>query len=180
MDDFGPDGTQAPPPPHLFPDSLAGLVTGDADPPRPFPDALSGPAAPGPPVIPQVAAQPVYAEPPRRPAHHKQTRRAPGPAPQLAPAWPNAAQAYQQRPVPFTQRPAVAPGPFTPRPPVGRQPTGGRVPLAQRPPMGQVVQQTAPKSGNGVLGCLVALLVTSGLLLTVLREVFEALVELFS
>ncbi|NUT99772.1 MAG: hypothetical protein HOY78_47955 [Saccharothrix sp.] len=44
MDDFGPndfgrDGTQAPPPPRFFPDPLAGLVTG-AD--RVFPDALSG------------------------------------------------------------------------------------------------------------------------------------------
>lgn len=28
--DFGPDGTQAPPPPPLFPDPLAGLVTADA------------------------------------------------------------------------------------------------------------------------------------------------------
>ncbi len=27
--DFGPDGTQAPPPPALFPDPLAGLVTAD-------------------------------------------------------------------------------------------------------------------------------------------------------
>ncbi|MEU7475158.1 hypothetical protein AB0A63_04185 [Lentzea sp. NPDC042327] len=27
--DFGPDGTQAPPPPPLFPDPLAGLVTAD-------------------------------------------------------------------------------------------------------------------------------------------------------
>ncbi|RAS60297.1 hypothetical protein C8D87_112194 [Lentzea atacamensis] len=27
--DFGPDGTQAPPPPRLFPDPLAGLVTAD-------------------------------------------------------------------------------------------------------------------------------------------------------
>ncbi|SEQ31141.1 hypothetical protein SAMN05216188_102729 [Lentzea xinjiangensis] len=28
--DFGPDGTQAPPPPRLYPDPLAGLVTADA------------------------------------------------------------------------------------------------------------------------------------------------------
>ncbi|WNV91732.1 hypothetical protein [Umezawaea sp. Da 62-37] len=28
--EFGPDGTQAPPPPRLFPDALAGLVTGEA------------------------------------------------------------------------------------------------------------------------------------------------------
>jgi hypothetical protein len=27
--DFGPDGTQAPPPPRLYPDPLAGLVTAD-------------------------------------------------------------------------------------------------------------------------------------------------------
>jgi hypothetical protein len=30
MNEFGPDGTQAPPPPQLFPDPLAGLVTADA------------------------------------------------------------------------------------------------------------------------------------------------------
>ncbi|WP_146174619.1 hypothetical protein [Umezawaea tangerina] len=28
--EFGPDGTQAPPPPRAFPDALAGLVTGEA------------------------------------------------------------------------------------------------------------------------------------------------------
>ncbi|GHH49878.1 hypothetical protein [Lentzea cavernae] len=28
--EFGPDGTQAPPPPRLFPDPLAGLVTADS------------------------------------------------------------------------------------------------------------------------------------------------------
>ncbi|MEV6242534.1 hypothetical protein [Lentzea sp. NPDC051838] len=29
INEFGPDGTQAPPPPRLFPDPLAGLVTAD-------------------------------------------------------------------------------------------------------------------------------------------------------
>ncbi|HEX8870123.1 MAG TPA: hypothetical protein VF821_30960 [Lentzea sp.] len=29
VNEFGPDGTQAPPPPRLFPDPLAGLVTAD-------------------------------------------------------------------------------------------------------------------------------------------------------
>lgn len=29
ISEFGPDGTQAPPPPRLFPDPLAGLVTAD-------------------------------------------------------------------------------------------------------------------------------------------------------
>ncbi|MEU6149861.1 hypothetical protein ABZ816_07665 [Actinosynnema sp. NPDC047251] len=162
MDDFGPDGTQAPPPPHLFPDSLSGLVTGDADPPRPFPDALSGSAAPGPPVIPQVVAQPVYAEPPRRPAHHKQTRRAPGPTPDLAPAWSNAPrsysppQAYQQRSVPYAQRPAM-----------------NQVQHQQQLP--------AKKSGKGnLIGCLVVLATLSGLLFNVLREIVEAVAKLFT
>lgn len=30
INEFGPDGTQAPPPPRLFPDPLAGLVTADS------------------------------------------------------------------------------------------------------------------------------------------------------
>ncbi|MDX3658130.1 hypothetical protein PV646_12555 [Streptomyces sp. ID05-26A] len=30
INEFGPDGTQAPPPPRLFPDSVAGLVTADS------------------------------------------------------------------------------------------------------------------------------------------------------
>ncbi|MEU4801135.1 hypothetical protein [Actinosynnema sp. NPDC023587] len=157
MDDFGPDGTQEPPPPRSFPDPLAGLVTGETYPPRPFPDALSGPAAPGPPVIPHVDVPSVYAEPTRRPAHHKQTRRAPGPlsgsAPQLAPAWSDASQAYRQRSVPFAQRPA----------------------------MNQVGHQPAKKSGKGgLIGCLVVLAGLSGLLFNVLREIFEAIAKLFT
>ncbi|ONI81864.1 hypothetical protein ALI22I_37340 [Saccharothrix sp. ALI-22-I] len=61
MDDFGAgpfgkDGTQAPPPPHVFPDALAGLVTGeryeaDAVPPIVVPAPLP-PPQPGPAYVP--------------------------------------------------------------------------------------------------------------------------------
>ncbi|MFD7652723.1 hypothetical protein ACFV4N_01935 [Actinosynnema sp. NPDC059797] len=67
MDEFGPDGTQALPPPRFFPDPLAGLVPVEGP---PVPDAVPRVVVPAAPVAPVA---PVRREPVRR--------RAPRPAP---------------------------------------------------------------------------------------------------
>ncbi|MGM1060964.1 hypothetical protein [Saccharothrix sp. Mg75] len=72
---FGPDGTQEPPPPPLFADPLAGLVTGEA---AHRSAAVTPVAVPPPVVVPPVAVPPA----PRR------ARRAPvpnGPQPVVHP-----------------------------------------------------------------------------------------------
>ncbi|MFC6088079.1 hypothetical protein [Saccharothrix lopnurensis] len=70
MDDFGPDGTQPLPPPRLFPDALAGLVTGEA----------SAFTQVEPPVV--VVVPPVVVEPPVVHARRGSVRRqAPRPTP---------------------------------------------------------------------------------------------------
>ncbi|WP_433267530.1 hypothetical protein ACQPZF_01735 [Actinosynnema sp. CS-041913] len=162
MDDFGPDGTQAPPPPRLFPDPLAGLVTGGATPPPAFPDALTGlvtggqpvrPAAGSPVDVPAPIDPQVYAEPPRRAVARRAPRRPHGP---LQPA---------QAPLPHPQ-----PTRFT-------QP----VPFAMRQiePARQQPAQERKSGKGGLAGCLLVLAVLSGLLFNVLREIVGAVAELF-
>ncbi|GAA1264461.1 hypothetical protein [Saccharothrix xinjiangensis] len=120
MDEFGPDGTQALPPPPSFPDPLAGLVTGEGPPHR----EVVTPVEPARPVAPPVVAVPAPVQ--RGPARRRQVPRPDPPAPTLHAALP-----------------------------------------------------AEPKKGRGALvGCLVVLLVVSGLLVNVLREIIGAVADL--
>jgi hypothetical protein len=60
--EFGPDGTQAPPPPRLFPDPLAGLVTADRwIPPQWTSYSSSRVSVPTPPVPTEEMRQAIWA-----------------------------------------------------------------------------------------------------------------------
>ncbi|MEJ2858631.1 MULTISPECIES: hypothetical protein [unclassified Saccharothrix] len=199
-DDFGRDGTQAPPPPRFFPDPLAGLVTG-AD--RVFPDALSGsaalepaPAPPAPAAAESVGSGEGAASGPRLhdPTGYRQSgvpsdrvRRAP--AARRAPTRPvqqgwNAPHA--PAPSPYAYPTAQAPVPNAPTqyvPP--HAPLASRaVPHAPLPSRAAPHQprpvQTPQKTGVGWVGCLVLLAVLSGLLFPVARAIIEMVVRFFS
>jgi hypothetical protein len=67
-DRFGHDGTQPPPPPPLFPDPLAGLVTGERYEAKAVPPVVP----PTPPPVPRP--DPPYVPPPRRAQARKPAR----------------------------------------------------------------------------------------------------------
>ncbi|RKT71221.1 hypothetical protein DFJ66_4502 [Saccharothrix variisporea] len=195
-DDFGPDGTQAPPPPRFFPDPLAGLVTG-AD--RVFPDALSGsaslePAPPPPAVEPEtagsaplgpglgVASGPRLHDPtgyrqsrPSELRRGRPTTRRPT-APPVRQGWtsPQAPQpspyAYPAARVPVQNAPTPYVPPHAPLPQRAAQPVRN----VARP------AQTPQKTSVGWVGCLVVLAVLGGLLYPVARAIIEMVVRLFS
>ncbi|MEV8438912.1 hypothetical protein AB0425_16175 [Actinosynnema sp. NPDC051121] len=134
-DRFGHDGTQPPPPPPLFPDPLAGLVTGER---------YEAKAVP--PVVPPTPPTAPRADPPPVPTRREQARK-----PVRAPA----------------QRVSGQPTAHAPHAELARQPAAGQQATAQ------------PKKGRGgLIGCLVALAVLSGLLFNVVREIIEAVVDL--
>ncbi|WP_157620010.1 hypothetical protein [Saccharothrix sp. NRRL B-16348] len=147
----GYDGTQPPPPPPLFPDALAGLVTGE----RYVTKAVPPVVPPAPPPVPQPGSPDV---PPTRRAPAHRPVRAPSQQVTGEPAAhvPHAALARQQ--------PKTAP---TPHPePIWRKP-------------GRVIVDNEPKKGKGgLIGCLVVLAALSGLLFNVVREIIEAVVDL--
>ncbi|QFZ16322.1 hypothetical protein [Saccharothrix syringae] len=66
MDEFGPDGTQAPPPPRFFADPLAGLPAGDAPPEAAVPVVVPAPAVVA--RVPAAVFEPVRRRPARRQA----------------------------------------------------------------------------------------------------------------
>ncbi|GAA0238810.1 hypothetical protein GCM10010492_42470 [Saccharothrix mutabilis subsp. mutabilis] len=190
-DDFGPDGTQAPPPPRFFPDPLAGLVTGERLPPAgagssppavvdPVSGAASGPRLHDPTGYRQSGASAGAGE--RRPA----ARRAPG-----RPAQPRgSAQSGRSVQSGRSAQPAGWNVPQAPPPspyayPVGRQPAQNapapvvppHAPLPQRAPR---PARTPQKRTAGRLGCLAVLAVLGGLLYPVVRAIIEAVVRLFS
>ncbi|WP_156213046.1 hypothetical protein [Lentzea aerocolonigenes] len=86
INEFGPDGTQAPPPPKLFPDPLAGLVTADKwlAPQWTSGYSTSRVSVPTPPVPTEEMRQAIWQameQEQRRPRGRRQ--RAPQPQPQL-------------------------------------------------------------------------------------------------
>lgn len=151
-DDFGPDGTQAPPPTRLYPDPLAGLLTGEAYiAPKPVPIVVPRVFEPDPEIaraaIRAAAAQEqrsrqVRAHPPqqRRGQHHR----------------PPVQQQHRAQ----VQHQAVLPPQLQPFTPAG---------AAEQP----------RKSGSSFGGCLVALVIFGALALTVFRQVLDALVGVF-
>ncbi|SDL13819.1 hypothetical protein SAMN04488074_109103 [Lentzea albidocapillata subsp. violacea] len=85
INEFGPDGTQAPPPPRLYPDPLAGLVTADKFVAPQWTSLRSRVAVPTPPEPTEELRQAVWSQmqqEQRRPRGRAQ--RAPQPAHQYA------------------------------------------------------------------------------------------------
>jgi hypothetical protein len=60
--EFGPDGTQAPPPPRLFPDPLAGLVTADTWIAPQWTSSTSRVSVPTPPTPTEEMRQAIFAQ----------------------------------------------------------------------------------------------------------------------
>ncbi|WP_439662743.1 hypothetical protein ACSHWB_15625 [Lentzea sp. HUAS TT2] len=115
INEFGPDGTQAPPPPKLYPDPLAGLVTADSFVAPQWTSLSSRVAVPTPPAPTEEARQAVWSQmqqEQRRPRGRAQ--RAPQPAhqyavQQFAPTYQmSAPQQQQQQQQPATQTSGVA------------------------------------------------------------------------
>ncbi|MEU4763715.1 hypothetical protein AB0H12_10690 [Actinosynnema sp. NPDC023794] len=155
-DRFGYDGTQPPPPPPLFPDPLAGLVTGE----RHVTEVV-------PPVVPPTPA-PV---PQPGPAHVQPNRRAPARKPVRT-------AAQQVSGEPAAHVPHAGLGSHQPRQDAV-QPTSGPWEGPGRHQSGRVVVEQGPKkSKSGLIGCLVVLAALSGLLFNVVREIIEAVVDL--
>ncbi|MGI5503491.1 hypothetical protein [Lentzea sp. CA-135723] len=103
--EFGPDGTQAPPPPRLYPDPLAGLVTADTYVTPQWTSFSSPVAVPTPPAPTEQMRQAIHEQMQRE--QRRPRGRAPRPQHQYAPQ--QFAPAYQmpaQAPVPQRQQPA--------------------------------------------------------------------------
>ncbi|MET9231488.1 hypothetical protein [Lentzea sp. NPDC003310] len=81
--EFGPDGTQAPPPPRLFPDPLAGLVTADSFVAPQWTSSSSRVVVPTPPEPTEEMRQAIYAQMQRE--QRRPRGRAPRPQHQYAP-----------------------------------------------------------------------------------------------
>jgi hypothetical protein len=104
INEFGPDGTQAPPPPRLYPDPLAGLVTADKFVAPQWTSLRSRVAVPTPPEPTEELRQAVWSQmqqEQRRPRGRAQ-QRAPQPAhqyavQQFAPTYQMSAQQQQQQ-----------------------------------------------------------------------------------
>ncbi|XVS64809.1 hypothetical protein ACQPYE_01725 [Actinosynnema sp. CA-299493] len=148
---FAHDGTQPPPPPPLFPDALAGLVTGE----RYVTKAVPPIVPPTPAPVPRPG--PAYVPPARREPARKPVR---APARQVtgepAAHVPHAELARQQ--------PKAASAPQT---------------WPDRLTPGHGVVEPGPKKGKGgLIGCLVVLAALGGLLFNVVREIIEAVVDL--
>lgn len=96
--DFGPDGTQAPPPPRLFPDPLAGLVTADTWVAPQWTSGYSRPPVPVPaaPTQTEEMRQAIRAQLERE-QRRPRGRRQPAPSQQFVPA-PQMPAAQQQQP----------------------------------------------------------------------------------
>lgn len=173
----GKDGTQAPPPPRVFPDPLAGLVTGERHYQR---EATAPRVVVPPPAPPQPPSAPYF--PPPRPARAP-ARRAPaqrgtaqqvpgqrGTGRQVPGQHGTGRQVAEQRA--SAQRASAQPAAHVPHAELARrQPTTASVEHV-------VVREEPKKSRGGLIGCLVVLAALSGLLFNVLREIVEAVVDL--
>jgi hypothetical protein len=181
VDDFGAgptgqDGTQAPPPPRVFPDPLAGLVTGE----RHYQREATAPRVVVPPLAPPQPPSAPYFPPPRRPARAparrtaSTSRQAPvqrGTAQQVPGQRVTGQQVAEQRAT--AQRATEQPAAHVPHAELARRQPGMR-------PVEHAVVREEPKkkSRGGLIGCLVALAALSGLLFNVVREIIEAVVDL--
>ncbi|MBB4968911.1 hypothetical protein [Saccharothrix violaceirubra] len=187
MGDFGPDGTQPPPPPALFPDPLAGLVTGEgftssgprADRSGPAAVEPTGQPAPLPVVGRSVPAQ---AGPSRQPVRSPAGRPVPPrPGDRSVPkpsGGPVRATARRVPPPGVGARPAVVGQGVPPqvRLPAARSAPVVRPPAPARPtPPGTAPEQ---RKSRGWLGCLVLLGLIAAIS-PVLRAIIEAVVDLF-
>ncbi|MGW6449011.1 hypothetical protein [Lentzea sp. NPDC055074] len=101
INEFGPDGTQAPPPPRLYPDPLSGLVTADSFVAPQWTSSSSRVAVPTPPAPTEEMRQAIYAQ------MQQEQRRPRGRAPraphqyapqQFAPTYQMSAPQQQQQP----------------------------------------------------------------------------------
>ncbi|MGW4212856.1 hypothetical protein ACWEIJ_33070 [Lentzea sp. NPDC004789] len=105
--EFGPDGTQAPPPPRLFPDPLAGLVTADTwIAPQWTTSSTSRVSVPTPPAPTDEMRQAVWAQMERE-RRRPRGRRQPAPPQSVSPLQ---AFAPMQVPVAQQQQPAKQSG----------------------------------------------------------------------
>jgi len=77
--EFGPDGTQAPPPPRLFPDPLAGLVTADRWIAPQWTSSTSRVSVPTPPTPTDEMRQAVWEQMERERSRRLRGRRQPAP-----------------------------------------------------------------------------------------------------
>lgn len=109
INEFGPDGTQAPPPPRLFPDPLAGLVTADSFVSPQWTSSRSRVVVPTPPTPTEEMRQAIHAQ------MQREQRRPRGRAPraphqyapqQFAPAYQALAQMPAQQQQQQAQQPA--------------------------------------------------------------------------
>jgi hypothetical protein len=148
--EFGPDGTQDPPPPRAYPDALAGLVTGET----PYRPKQAEPLLP------------VYVPP--------------VPDPELAREAIRTAMLHEQRSRPVRTRQPLPPQMQVSAHRVQYQapvaPTPQAHPQATAPQ--QMPQTDRPKSrGSAFGGCLVALLIIGSVFFNVIRQVVEALLD---
>ncbi|QUF01663.1 hypothetical protein KCV87_19070 [Actinosynnema pretiosum subsp. pretiosum] len=182
---FGPDGTQAPPPPAAFPDPLAGLVTGELPWALPAPEVRAAEVRAAAPLAPPAAVTPQRAARPTGAGGRPQAGRAR--TGQRAPQAPRPAVPHPPVPYPPASYPPVphptAPYPQVPHPqlqhlaPPPRQVPGLR---AQRGPAApaQPAEALAKGTGSTVVGILVVFGVIASILFTTLREVVGELLDL--
>jgi hypothetical protein len=150
-DEFGPDGTQAPPPTRLYPDPLAGLLTGETYiAPKPVPVVVPRVVEPDPEIaraaIRAAAAHEQRSGPVR--AHSPRQRQGPQ---RRAPVQQHRGSVQHQVVLPPQLQPFTPPG----------------------------ATEQPRKSGSSLGGCLVALVIFGALALTVFRQVLDALVSVF-
>ncbi|MCS7484244.1 hypothetical protein ACFFQW_33280 [Umezawaea endophytica] len=148
--EFGPDGTQAPPPPPVYPDALAGLVTGET---RYRPKAVVPPAPAFVPVVPdpELARQAI-----RTAMLHEQRARPVRARQPLPPQMQVSAHRVQYQ-APVAPTPLAHPQATSPQ----------RMPQTERP----------KSRGSAFGGCLVALLIIGSVFFNVIRQVVEALLD---
>ncbi|HEX6344627.1 hypothetical protein [Umezawaea sp.] len=148
--EFGPDGTQDPPPPRAYPDALAGLVTGET----PYrPKRVAPPVQP---AYSPVAPDPELAREAIRTAMLHEQRARPVRTRQPQPQTQVGAHRVQYR-APVAPTPQAHP---------------------QAPPQPQQAQGERPRSrGSAFGGCLVALLIIGSVFFNVIRQVVEALLD---
>jgi hypothetical protein len=179
VDDFGSgpaglDGTQAPPPPRVFPDPLAGLVTGEQSYRREAVAPIVVPplAPPQPPSAPYVPSA-------RRPARAQRLAQSHRPAQShRQPTGPQVAAPQVAAPhvaAPHVTGPYVSGRHVVPGQPTAHLPHPG---LARREPAQAPAQQERKKGRGGLIGCLVLLAALSGLLVNVVREIIQAVADL--
>lgn len=105
INEFGPDGTQAPPPPRLYPDSLAGLVTADSFVAPQWTSSRPAVSVPTPPAPSEEVRQAIYAQMQQEQRRRRPRAQAPRASHQYAPQqFAPAYQAFARMPSPQQQQ----------------------------------------------------------------------------